>query len=330
MLGSWELALASYNWGEGAVARAVQRNEARGARSDYLALEMPAETRNYVPKLMAVRNIVANPERFGLTLAEVPNRPYFTVVTTARHIDVKLAAKLAQMPLDEFQALNPSHNRPVIRADAAQAILLPADRAEAFEANLQAHGDALTSWQSYTIGRGERIERVAQRFGIAPARLKEINGIPARLRNLAGLTILVPAGGGSGGDVAAAGFAPSVVAETTPAAAVAARTVRHVVKTGETLSGIARRYRVSTSQLAAQNGIRNGKIRVGQALVIGPTAPGRGPRGANAKRSVRSQPATPAIRSTSRVTRRIEAAKADSREGRNPTRLVYAKQAQPD
>lgn len=270
MFGSWELALASYNWGEGAVSRAVQRNEARGLGTDYLSLDMPAETRNYIPKLMAVKNIITRPESYGLTLAEVQNQPYFAVVTTDRHIDVKLAAKLAEMPVEEFQALNPSHNRPVIRADSSQPILLPADRADIFQTKLQTYGESLTTWQSYTIEKGERIERIAQRFGIALSRLKEINGIPARLRNLVGLTILVPAAGDRpGGDIAAAGFAASVVAPVVGPAAVAAQAAKHVVKAGETLAGIARRYQLSVAQLAAANGIRNGKIRAGQSLDLG-------------------------------------------------------------
>jgi membrane-bound lytic murein transglycosylase D len=269
MFGSWELALASYNWGEGAVQRAVQRNEAKGLKTDYLSLEMPAETRNYVPKLIAVRNIIARPESFGLRLAEVSNRPYFTVVKTHRHIDVKVAAKLAEMPVEEFKALNPSHNRPVIRAESSQPILLPAEKAPVFQANLEAHDKPLTTWQSYTIGKEDRIERIAQRFGIALAQLKEVNSIPAKLRSLVGLTILVPSNTDHpGGDVAEAGFATPVIAPVAMTAAAAATAAKHVVRAGETLASIAERYRVSVAQLAARNGIRTGKILAGQSLQI--------------------------------------------------------------
>src|SRR5690606_27796632 len=133
----------------------------------------------------------------------------------------------------------------------------------------------LTSWQSYTIGKGERLERVAQRFGIALSKLKEVNSIPSRVRDLTGLTILVPAVGDEpGGDIAAAGFAAPLV---TPAA-TAARAVKHIVKAGETLGSIANRYRTSVSQLAARNGIRNGKIRTGQALIVA-----EAPAGASAR-----------------------------------------------
>jgi membrane-bound lytic murein transglycosylase D len=294
MFGSWELALASYNWGEGAVGRAIQRNEAKGLKTDYLSLDMPAETRNYIPKLIAVKNIITRPESFGLKLAEVQNRPYFTVVKTERHIDVKVAAKLAEMPVEEFKALNPSHNRPVIRAERRQPILLPTDKAPVFQANLEAHDKPLTTWQSYTIGKEDRIERIAQRFGIALSQLKEVNSIPARLRSLVGLTILVPTNGEqAGGDVADAGFATHMIAPVAVTAAAAAHAAKHVVRAGETLASIAQRYRVSVAQLAARNGIRNGRILAGQSLQIG-EAPAQAAHAV--EKSSRGAPAAKAVR----------------------------------
>ena len=95
MFGDWELALASYNWGEGAVGRALARNQAKGLPTDYASLTMPAETRNYLPKLIAVKNIIADPARFGVKLAGIPNEPYFQVISVKRHIDVKLAGRSA-------------------------------------------------------------------------------------------------------------------------------------------------------------------------------------------------------------------------------------------
>jgi membrane-bound lytic murein transglycosylase D len=287
MFGSWELALASYNWGEGAVGRAIQRNEARGLPTDYLSLDMPAETRNYIPKLMAVKNLIARPENYGVKLAEIPNQPYFTVVHTDKHIDVKLAARFADMPVADFIALNPSHNRPVIRADGTQPILLPTDRADRFQTNLEAHGSRLTSWQSYTIDRNDRLERIADRFGIALNQLREVNSIPARLRSLVGMTILVPNNSESPAsttDLTAAGFSASAVAAAAaqPVVAMATSMARHIVKYGETLSAIAQRYRVTPSQLASHNGIRNGRVRAGQSLTI-PGASSRSEPQPNAK-----------------------------------------------
>jgi len=328
MFGSWELALASYNWGEGAVGRAIQRNEARGLRGDYLSLDMPAETRNYLPKLMAVKNLIARPENFGLALADIRNRPYFTVVNTDRHIDVKLAARFADMTVEEFQALNPSHNRPVIRAETSQPILLPADRADRFQANLEAHGDQLVSWQSYTIGRQESLDQIAQRFGIPTPHLREVNSISNRIRSLVGLTILVPSGSSANGsDIAAAGFTTASMREP----AVVASAATHVVRPGETLAGIAQRYRMSVAQLATRNGIRNGRLLAGQTLTIGEVSartarPAESVQTASAAKPARAAKAAPARRvaqnSAKKQAPKSEAKAVKTTSGR--TQVAYA------
>jgi membrane-bound lytic murein transglycosylase D len=137
LFGDWHLALASYNWGENAVAAAVQRNRAQGRPAVYEALSMPEETRHYIPKLQALRNIVANPAAFGIDLGLVPNEPYFAVVENSRHLDLKVAAKLADMPLDEFLALNPASNSGTISATDTSLILLPVEKVDTFRGNLQ-------------------------------------------------------------------------------------------------------------------------------------------------------------------------------------------------
>ena len=192
--GSWDLALASYNWGENAVARAIAKNLARGLPADYLNLSMPLETRYYIPKLQAVKNIIANPAQYGIELAEVPNEPYFVAVTTTRHIDVKLAAKLADVPIEEFVSLNPAYSRPVIRVNGEQTLLLPTDKADAFRANLENHDRPLVSWQTYKFKAADSIVRVAARHGISVARLKQVNSISGQRRIKPGSTLLVPGG----------------------------------------------------------------------------------------------------------------------------------------
>ena len=190
--GDWNLALAAYNWGEGAVSRAIAKNLAKGLPGDYESLTIPAETRNYVPKLQAVKNIVADPARFGLQLADVPNEPHFATVTTRRHIDVQLAATLAEMPLDEFRFLNPAHNKPVIKADGTENIVLPRHKVEVFQRNLETHDKPLVSWQAYTVKRSDQPEKIAASHGITLAHLKEVNGINGKKKIVAGQTLLVP------------------------------------------------------------------------------------------------------------------------------------------
>jgi membrane-bound lytic murein transglycosylase D len=194
MFGSWDLALAAYNWGEGAVSRSIAKNVAKGLSTDYRSLTMPAETRYYMPKLQAVKNIIANPAQYGIDLAEVPNQPYFVAVPTTKHIDVKLAAKLADMPVEEFQSLNPGNSRPVIRAEGERMLLVPADKADAFKSNMENHDEPLVSWQAYKLKPGETVERVAARHGISVAQLKHVNGIAPKRGVGAGATLLVPAG----------------------------------------------------------------------------------------------------------------------------------------
>jgi membrane-bound lytic murein transglycosylase D len=190
--GDWNHALASYNWGEGAVARAIARNQAKGLPADYESLAMPAETRNYLPKLQAVKNIIANPEQYGIKLADVPNRPYFATVTTPRHMDVKVAAALAEISIEEFKFLNPAHNKPVIRADGSEIIVLPVEKVMVFQRNLTAHEKPLVSWQAYTVKRSDKADQIAAKHGMSVAQLKAANNIAPNKNIVAGQTLMVP------------------------------------------------------------------------------------------------------------------------------------------
>jgi membrane-bound lytic murein transglycosylase D len=154
MFGDWHLALASYNWGENAVAAAVERNRSRGRPTTYDTISMPEETRLYVPKLQALKTIIANPESFGIDLGAIPNEPYFAEVENSRNLDLKLAAKLAEMPLDEFLALNPAFNGNAISAGDRSMILLPVNKVDAFKTNLQSVRPAPTARPPQSTARG--------------------------------------------------------------------------------------------------------------------------------------------------------------------------------
>ncbi|HEX6736504.1 MAG TPA: transglycosylase SLT domain-containing protein [Azonexus sp.] len=194
MHGDWHLALASYNWGEGAVKRAVDKNEARGLPADYASLKMPNETRHYVPKLQALKNIFANPALVArLNLPQIANSPYFTTLEMPQPMDVKTAARLANMSLDEFRQLNPSHNRPIIKADTA--VVLPADKVDTFFHNLQSHQAPLSRWQAYTVTSPERVDQIASRIGASTAELIQANGLPGNVRLGTGSRLLVPGDG---------------------------------------------------------------------------------------------------------------------------------------
>ncbi|MDP2879583.1 MAG: LysM peptidoglycan-binding domain-containing protein, partial [Sulfuricella sp.] len=265
--GSWELAFAAYNWGEGSVQRAIAKNRKKGLPTDYLSLTMPAETRNYLPKLMAVKQIIMDPAARNLALASIPNRPYFVSVASTQHIDLAVAARLAGMPLHDFVSLNPAYNRPVINAKGSRALLLPVDKADAFTSNLESYDKPLVSWKSYTPTRGEKIDNVARRFSISVARLKEINSITRRNKLSAGQTLLVPL---SRAEATAPAFDEAhraIEFEETEPLPVSSRFI-YAVKKGDTLAGIAKRHKISATQIKALNNLRSNRLSNGQKLVI--------------------------------------------------------------
>lgn len=272
MFGDWQLALASYNWGEGSVMRASSRAKAAGRDGTYLTLSMPAETRNYLPKLQAVKNIIRNPAAYGLTIASVPNEPYFKTITLAHAIDLKKAAQLASMSEAEFVALNPAHNRPVIAGRGDFQILLPADKAEQFLARLEADERPRVSWRAYKTKQGDRIEAIAQRFGITAEVIRSVNGIRAMSPVLpAGYNILVPADGPS--DEALGSIQNAVFTKFPESSGSSSRA--HRVRKGETLAGIAKRYGVAASTLAKWNRLNKQTVRAGQTIYVNGPAPTR-------------------------------------------------------
>ena len=270
MFGDWQLALASYNWGEGSVGRAVQRSKASGGPGNYLALNMPAETRNYLPKLQAIKNIIRNPAAFGLAIATVPNEPYFKTITLAHAIDLKRAAQLAEMTEADFVALNPAHNRPVIGGRSEYQVLLPANKADVFLTRLESNEKPRVSWMAYRTRVGDRMDVLAERFGTTVAALKSVNGIRAVAPTLpAGYHLLVPSDGPS---EEALGSIRNAVFTKFPEY-VPPRV--HKVRSGETFASIAKRYGVAPHTLAQWNRMAKPAARAGQLLYVGGPAPAR-------------------------------------------------------
>lgn len=207
MHGDWHLALASYNWGEGAVGRAIAKNQAKNLPTDYPSLTMPAETRYYVPKLQALKNIIAQPELFGIRLPLMPNQPYFDTVMKPERIDIAVAARLAGISVEEFVSLNPAYHRPVINgSQAGDELLLPIEKIGTFTANLARHeaqDKPLTNWQTYPMKRGETLAKLAARFKLSEARLRQINGISSRVKLSPGFNLLVPRPGSQAAELVA-------------------------------------------------------------------------------------------------------------------------------
>ena len=251
MFGDWHLALAAYNWGEGSVGRAIARNQRSGLGTGYTDLSMPNETRSYVPKLQAVKNIVAAPEKFRTELPLIENHPYFQTVTVSRDIDVELAARLADVSIDDFKALNPSMKRPVILAAGTPEILLPWDNARIFERNFQAHtAGQYASWTAWSAPATMSVAEAARRIGMNEGDLRSVNVIPPRMLIKAGSVLLVPRSHKVQNDVTShladngqLNLAPEQV------------TRRTVVKAGknESVASIAKRYKLNAAQVSEWN-----------------------------------------------------------------------------
>jgi membrane-bound lytic murein transglycosylase D len=302
MFGDWHLALAAYNWGEGSVSRAIARNRKAGLPTDYASLRMPAETRLYVPKLQAVKNIVAQPEAFGLTLRPIENHPYFLTVPIQRDIDVALVAQIAGLPLEEFHALNPSLNKPVILAAGTPRVLLPYDNADRFVRELPLHRGPLASWTAWVVPKTMRPADAARQFGMSEAQLREVNKIPPRMKVRAGSTLLVPRSERREADV------PEQVADNATMLLVADVPARRrtVVRArrNDNVASIAARYGVSRANVAEWNKVATGaRFKAGQSVVVYVPAKAR-------TRTVRARSAAGRTASAARAPRKAVGSKA--------------------
>jgi len=258
--GDWHLALASYNCGEGAVRRAIKRNAGEKLSTEYPALSLPEQTRNYVPKLQAIKNIIADPGKYGVTLPRIDNEPYFEIVPKTRSIDVALAAQFAHMSPEEFYALNPALNRPVILSAHTPKLLLPRDRVEIFKTNLKTHQGQLLSWKVYRPKRDESLAAIAKRHNISLADLRRINNLPAAQRNIGAGELIVPTRATHNAQIARLALPPGARPGTP------VRT--HTVRPGDTLYDLARHYGTSVQKLRTLNGIQGNKLRIGLTLRV--------------------------------------------------------------
>lgn len=270
--GDWLLAIASYNWGSGNVQRSMARNYALGRSTDFFSLSMPAETRAYVPKLLALASIVRNPGAHGLALAAIPDAPYFRIVPIDGPVDLRLMAELAGVTADELHALNPAWNRWLTDPQGPHRLLVPEVVADQFTAQLAGLDRvARARLGTHTVAPGESIASVAGHFKVPESFLHQLNGTggadPA-----AGTALMVPAG-----DVSQlrAGLGADFERRT------------HRVLAGESLWSISRRHGMTVAQLARLNRIApTATLQLGQRLNVSGTA-AAAPATAPARESVR-------------------------------------------
>jgi|TARA_B110000971_G_scaffold99223_1_gene102048 membrane-bound lytic murein transglycosylase D len=259
MFGSWELALAAYNAGEGRVGRSIKRNKKLKRPTDYYNIKLPRETRNYVPKLLAIKNIINDPEKYGLFITDIADKPYFASIPLPKEIDTDLIAELAEIPMEEFQLLNAQHKRPLMRSEHySQEVLLPINSIETFHSNMKNYDKPLVSWKTYKPKPGEKVFQVAKKFGINAKLLAQVNQISPRKRFRKNSIVLIPSG-----DVSKTKFPinkDSLFNYST--------IITHQVSSGETLSHIADDYKMSVRDLMEFNELKSTKIISGSTLDI--------------------------------------------------------------
>ncbi|MEQ1806010.1 MAG: transglycosylase SLT domain-containing protein [Burkholderiaceae bacterium] len=304
MFGDWHLALAAYNWGEGSVGRAVAKNRAARKPTDYSSLKMPNETRHYVPKLQAVKNLIARPEVFGLVLPALENHPYFLGVQIDRDIDVDVAASLAGLSVEDFRALNPQMNKPVILAAGTPQVLLPYDNANRFVQELPEYTGRLASWTAWVAPTTLKPAEAARRVGMEESQLREMNRIPQHMLIKAGSTLLVPRDKSDGEDVSE-DLADNGTITLSPDGTQLRRVVLRAGRR-ESVASVARRYGVTQESVAQWNLVEVGTgFRSGQRVTVFVEAKNSRPhasstaKSSTAKTALRSRPAKVASASKS-------------------------------
>ena len=266
--GDWLLAIAAYNVGENSVQRELDFNRANGKPADFWHLRLPAETRAYVPKLLALKRLMAEPERYGLEFAVIPNEPYFAVIDTDSQIDLKIAAQLAGTSYDELVSLNPGYNRWATDPDGPQRMLVPIDNADAFDTALKTLGaDDRMRFAVHEVTRKDTLAGIAKQFGTTVAVLTKINDIKGG-KVTPGETLKIPEISGQLTDKVLLAAA-RVDRPETDLGGRRQRQIVYRVRAGETLSSIARRHGMPVSTLARLNNMGAGDTLVkGQRLVI--------------------------------------------------------------
>ena len=266
--GDWLNAIAAYNCGEGNVSRAIRRNRSAKKKTDFWNLKLPAETRTYVPRLLAMRNIVADPEKFGLSIEGIPDVPYFLKVETGGQISMEVAAELAGVTTQEMYELNPAHHRWATDPTGPHSLLVPVDSADAFrDSLLQLTPDQRMRVERYTAREGDTVAGIAQRFGTTAEHLSKLNELGTANTVETGAELRVPS--------SVQALPPQVLQA---AARVDARNRRtqsvravHVVRKGDSLWSIAKRHNMDVVTLASMNSIDPADtLRAGQRLKLNP------------------------------------------------------------
>lgn len=264
--GDWLNAIAAYNSGEGRLMRAVRRNKSRNLPTDFWSLDLPRETTAYVPKLLALVDLVRQPETYGIAWQPIPNTPHIVIVDIGRQIDLAVAADMAGLTLNELHALNPAFNQWATDPNGLHRLVLPLDKQQQFlDALATTPQEQWLSWQRHTVARGDTLGKIALRYKTsvdAIQRLNELNNHTIRI----GQHLLVPVSAKDATEyqLSQAGRIAQMQQKTNPE-----QRINYTVKQGDTLWDISRAHQVTVNQLARWNGMTaRDTLRLGQTLVI--------------------------------------------------------------
>lgn len=264
--GDWQLALAAYNCGEGKVARLMAHNRRKGLPTAYQDLPLPRETRHYIPKLMAMVNIISDPAKYGLKISTIPNEPYFAQIDIGTQADLGVIAKLVDMPVTDLYKINPEYVRWITDPNGPHQLLVPADKKDALLAGLSTlPEEERVQWLHHKVRRGDTISQIARRYGVTINAIKTSNRLNTTLMRV-GQNLLIPVSPSKVASIMAVPSAPRARIDNGHGGKVR---VTYRVRSGDTLWSIARRYRVYVHQLRQWNLLDAGQIlQLGQKIHV--------------------------------------------------------------
>jgi len=263
----WFLALAAYNSGYGTVSRAIRKNKRKGKATDFWSLKLPRETRNYVPKLLAIAEIINNPKKYDINLPVIKNKPYLVEVDTESQIDLALAAQLAEISVEQLYILNPGYNRWATDPNGPHKLMLPIEKAGLFSANLkEVPPEKRLAWKRHKIRRGQTLLAIADKYNTPVSLIKELNQIRGNLIR-EGQNLIIPVSSKKGGKYTLSAKQRMLALQNNKPKNKAKVTYR--VKSGDSWWSISRKYKVNYRSLAKWNGASpKDTLRLGQKLVV--------------------------------------------------------------
>ncbi len=274
--GNWLNAIASYNSGEGNVLRAARKNRKANKPIDFWYLKLPRETSMYVPKLLALVEIVSDPAKFKLTLPEVRDEQQFVVTDIGSQLDLALAAELAGVDVDTVYQYNPGYNRWSTDPAGPHQLVMPIDVADQFVAALnEVPATDRVRWKRHKVKNGEAISQIAQKYNTTVSTIRSANNLKGNTIR-AGHHLMIPV---ATKPLSAYSKSADARLARTQNRKRAGNKVEHVVRSGESFWTISRRYKVTHRQLAAWNGMAPGDtLAVGRKLVVWTNASVEAPR----------------------------------------------------